>query len=348
MLRRKLLARLGVLVTGFIAGAVVAIVLLQGVLRGLDENASQITIVTDRVEQLGSAAAALEAGLRLPPGADRTAAITHAQQEARSAHAALGELPVVGEGEPAAEPYGRTGFLIEAMAAHRSFSADTSAAQSRFTEELRAEISRLRMAAQDAMRQRQLALSRDLRTLIIGLTLAALVWLNVTAVVLLRTGAMILEPVDALVEGSELLARERFDHRVEVSGGGEFGQLAHAYNALAEQLQANEARKTETLRQLGVTLNHELNNVINVIELQLSFLDRRAGGDDALADRLRQIRENLARMGTTVASLKDIRRVVVTDYIAGMKMVDLPRSTEADEPASTPDSTRSESGAETP
>jgi len=333
MLRRKLLTRLGVLVTGFIIGAVVAIFLLQGVLRGLDDTGSQITSVTERVEQLAAAADALETGLRLPSGNTRDLTIARAQQEARAAHAALGELPVVHKGEPA-ELYSQTGLLIEAVAAHRTFQGDTTAAQERFTSELGAEISRLRSAAQNAMRQRQLDLSRNLRTLIIGLALAALVWLNVTVVVLLRTGAMILEPVDALVEGSALLAREQFDHRVEVTGGGEFGQLAHAYNALAEQLQANEARKMETLRQLGVTLNHELNNVINVIELQLSFLDRRAGGDQALADRLNQIRENLARIARTVASLKDLRRVVVTDYIAGMKMVDLPRSTEADEPDS--------------
>jgi len=174
----------------------------------------------------------------------------------------------------------------------------------------------------------QTNLGRYFRALVLGLTLAALVMVNVAIIVLLRTAQVVLKPVAALVEGSRELAAEHFDHRVMVDQKDEFGELAKAYNHLAGQLQANEERKTETLRQLAVTLNHDLNNAMAVIELQLGLLDRQAGGNPLLARHLNEIRSNLAQMSGTVSSLKNIRRVVLTDYVPGQKMVDLPRSME--------------------
>jgi signal transduction histidine kinase len=92
----------------------------------------------------------------------------------------------------------------------------------------------------------------------------------------------------------------------------------------------------ETLRQLGVTLNHDLNNALAIIELQLGLMARRAGGDPTLRDHLGQIRRCLGRMTDTVASLKHIRRIVLTDYIPGQKMLDLARSIADDQPSPPP------------
>jgi len=169
-------------------------------------------------------------------------------------------------------------------------------------------------------------LGRYFRVLVIALTLAALVMVNISVVVLLKAAQMVLKPVGALVESSRELAAEHFDHRVVIDQGDEFAELAHAYNRLAEQLQANEERKTETLRQLAVTLNHDLNNAMSIIEMQLGLMDRQAGGNPALGAHLQQIRASLSRMTGTVASLKHIRRIVLTDYTPGQKMVDLERS----------------------
>jgi signal transduction histidine kinase len=149
---------------------------------------------------------------------------------------------------------------------------------------------------------------------------------NVAVFVLLRTAQVVLKPVNELVLGSRELAAERFDHRVNVPQQDEFGELARSYNFLAAQLQANEERKAEALRQLAVTLNHDLNNAMSVIEMQLSLLDRQSGSSSNLAKYFRDIQSTLARMTKTVASLKHIRRVVLTDYVDGQKMVDLERS----------------------
>jgi hypothetical protein len=85
------------------------------------------------------------------------------------------------------------------------------------------------------------------------------------------------------------------------------------------------------MRQLAVTLNHELLNVINCIDLQLRVVDRRSGSDPSLAQHLREIHENLGRIAGTIASLRHVRRIVLTDYLPGEKMLDLPRSVAADE-----------------
>ena len=75
-------------------------------------------------------------------------------------------------------------------------------------------------------------------------------------------------------------------------------------------------------------MNHELNNAMATIELQLGMLGRRAD-DPQTERRLRTIAESLTRMKDTVQSLKNIRRIVLTDYGQGMKMLDLARSATA-------------------
>jgi signal transduction histidine kinase len=122
------------------------------------------------------------------------------------------------------------------------------------------------------------------------------------------------------------LAREEFDHIGQVKPGDEFAELATAYNDLARRLQANEARKIETLGQAAVMLNHELNNASAIIKLQLQLLERQSGGNPAFERSLRQINQSLARMTSTVEALKHVRRIVLTDYTPDTKMLDLERS----------------------
>jgi len=147
---------------------------------------------------------------------------------------------------------------------------------------------------------------------------------------------MVLRPVDKLVEVSRQLTSEHFEKRAELKDPDEFHELAEAYNQLAERIQSSEQRRMEMLGQVALTLNHELNNAIAIIELQLQLLGRQTDGGDRFEACLRNIKENLHRMAETVESLKHIRRIVLTDYIAGVKMLDLRLSVQAeasDEPA---------------
>jgi signal transduction histidine kinase len=98
---------------------------------------------------------------------------------------------------------------------------------------------------------------------------------------------------------------------------------------IADQI---ERRRMETLQQVAVAINHELNNCVATIGLQLRLLDRRAGQSPRLSESLRQIDSSLHRITGAVQSLKNARRIVLTDYLPGTKMLDLQKCA-ADEPA---------------
>ena len=167
------------------------------------------------------------------------------------------------------------------------------------------------------------------RWTVLGLGVAFLLVINIAVAVLMRAAGMVLRPMDQLLEGSRHLAHEEFDYRLRVESGDEFGELAGGFNALAQRLQENEQRRMEMLGQIALALNHELNNALNIIELRLRPLARQAAGDATMENSLLQIRRYLDRMAQTVESLKHVRRIVLTDYITGVKMLDLERSVQA-------------------
>lgn len=323
LLRRKLITRLGLLVAAFVLGAVGAIWALQSVMDRVDHANADAALLIDGILEVGAAVNAVEAAHDAPPAAREQATI-----RLRSGLDKLGRHSVALPGGAAGPAYADAREALGAfLDAHTGDVPDPTGVNLR----MQSAVQNLALALRTHVADEQARAGRNFRVLVLALTLAALVMVNVAVLVLLYTAHAILRPVGALVEGSRLLAAERFDHRVSVPDTDEFGELAHAYNSLASQLASNEERKTETLRQLAVTLNHDLNNAMAIIELQLALLDRQAGGSPAHADRLRDIRAALARMAGLVASLKNIRRVVLTDYAAGQQMVDIEKSL-ADEP----------------
>lgn len=166
------------------------------------------------------------------------------------------------------------------------------------------------------------------RTIMLGLGLIFLVLINGSILALINAASMILQPVNALIDGSRRLAREEFDHRLNLDRHDEFGELAMSFDHLAEQLQRNEQRKIETLQQVSRALNHDINNALSVIDLQFKVMDKTRPDQYDQKKPLQQIHEMLKRIGKTVDALKRVRRIVLTDYVSGMKMLDLERSVE--------------------
>ncbi len=331
MLRRKLLIRIGLLVACFVAGAAVAIYLLQDTIPEISRINRDAAVLVDGASVVGDCIAQLEdaRGMGTAIGVPAVAAAAPATPQViearlKQALAAVAEHPAVKiAGSPQSEALARLqallpGFLrLEAVGpadAHINSIAVHNAVRD-LSRTLRAYVA-----------GEQAEFGHYLRWLVLGLTLAALVMVNVAVFVLLRTAQVVLKTVGELVSGSRELAAEHFGHRVHVAQQDEFGGLARAYNRLAEQLEANEERKVEALRQLAVTLNHDLNNALATIEMQLSLLDRQSGSNSNLARYFRDIQTTLARMGKTVSSLKDIRRIVLMDYVDGQKMIDIEQS----------------------
>ncbi len=179
---------------------------------------------------------------------------------------------------------------------------------------------------QSQSRQSQGRLTERFRGIVISLAIGFLVVLNGSFVLMLRAALMVLRPVEKLVFASRQWAQEHFEYRVQVKQKDEFGELSVAFNHLAQQLQSNEERKLEMLQQVARTLNHELNNAMGIIGLQLKLLEKRSTENDESERCLKQIRLSLQRMTGVVQDLKNIRRIVLTEYLDGLQMLDLPQS----------------------
>ena len=192
---------------------------------------------------------------------------------------------------------------------------------------MRGYVRQISQEAREHARDEQTELVEYFRWLVLGMAIAFMLVINISIIVLLRVAGMVLKPVRELVEGGRQLASERFGHRTHLERNDEFSELADVYNYLAERVQTHEQQRMETIRQIARTLNHELNNAMATIEWQLEVLGKQANGDDKFEKRLRHIRQSLQRMAKTVESLKNIRRIVLTDYIAGVQMLDIDRST---------------------
>ncbi len=172
------------------------------------------------------------------------------------------------------------------------------------------------------------ALSASFRWMATGLAGVFLTLIAVCAIVLLRLGRLIVRPMDQLVQAARHLSDGDLDYRVQLSADDEFGQLADAYNRLADQLSQTEKRKLETLGQVALAVNHELNNLMAIITLQVCLAGRQSPGNVALEACLQQIQSSLERMAESVRMLKNARRIVLTDYVKGLQMLDLRRSAE--------------------
>ncbi|MHC4992948.1 MAG: HAMP domain-containing protein [Planctomycetota bacterium] len=345
MLRRKLLLVLGSLIVLLLVSAVSAILLLHDVLQDLTHACNAAVMAASKTRLAEQSITDVEAELtrlQQEPGSGSQRAIqavTTLEQHVEG---------LVGNGMLPAEAADRSSRLREQLpelGAHLASYSDATDEEARdealtlalgTAVGLRTDISQLnRLTYENSAREHE-QLIRKFRGAAIVLGIGFLVLLNASIIVVLRAAIMVLKPVNKLVEASRRLGREEFDHRVTVDRTDEFGELAQAYNGLAEQLQTNEERKVETLKQVARTLNHELNNAISTIELQLTVVDRRKGDDQAVAKPLRQIHQSLGRMADTIDALKRVRKIVLTDYLSGVKMLDLERSVEEDSPPGTP------------
>lgn len=343
MLRRKLIIVFGLLVALLLTMAVGAIWTLQGILADLRHLDSEAWLANEQAHELGSTISLLEIELyELEVGRKRHLDnLIDLMETMERRVTALSESYVSHEPENA-------GILARIRDARPQFASLVSslgtavdpqwANQHRrqalaMIVQLRSDILKLSGQVHEHGKQEQGALTNRFRWLVLGLTLVFLLVINAAIVVLLRMSSMVLRPVEKLVEATRELGQERFEFRVDLDSKDEFDELARAYNSLAGQLQSNEQRKLETLAQVAATLNHELNNAVAIIELQLQLLSRQAGGNVRIEKCARQIHESLERMTQTVSLLKRVRRIVLTQYASsGETMLDLEKSAQEAEP----------------
>ena len=349
MLRRKLLIIFGSLVALLVIMAVCGLWILYDMLQRLDHINTQAASIIGQTSRLDSALTSVEIDLyELRLG--KTIYLDVLIDDVESVRSLLGQI---GEhyllDEPKAEkayrdlqeqyPEFENRISSLATAQDVELSQQYIANALAQTVAMRKGAAAIRQEAWEHGRHEQDGLARRFRWIVLGMALGGMLVINASIVVLMRAAGIVLKPVDKLIEASRQYAREQFDYRAQLDQNDEFAELARTYNELAEGMQNSELRRMETLGQMALMLNHELNNAMATIELQLQVLARQANGNEKFAVCVRQIREILQRMAETVKSLKHIRRVVLTDYVGGAKMLDLKRSTfdESDEPQASSD-----------
>lgn len=99
------------------------------------------------------------------------------------------------------------------------------------------------------------------RWLIAGIALIALLG----GVVMLTIFRRVFAPVEALTEGARALASGKLDARVDVAGRDEIGELAAAFNAMAEALERNERARRNMVNDVA----HELRTPLTNIRVQI-------------------------------------------------------------------------------
>ncbi len=303
MLRKKLLLIFGSLIILLVATAIGAIWMLQGILSDLRHINDEAWTVIDEANDLGTTISLVEIELyELAVGHSRhldsflDAVEAMQRQLARVERSYVAELPesqAVVDGIHKGLPLFSQEVTALATAQDPRFAAQHRERALSAAIGLRQDILTLNKQVREHGLAEQDALTVRFRWLVLGLTIVFLLVINLSIVALLRMASVVLRPVEKLVEATRQLGQENFGYRVQLDQKDEFDELANSYNRLATQLQANEQRKLETLGQVALTLNHELNTAIAIIELQSELLNRQAGGNARIEKCARQIHESL-------------------------------------------------------
>jgi signal transduction histidine kinase len=342
MLRRKFILVLAPLVGLLVLTAVLAVWSLQRLLRDFDHINTEAWQVVERVNQFSIKVHDIELQLhRIQRGEERHLdALILAVENARTIVSELDGHYVMHEPEVEANFQSILHRLpdferhVGALATTEDPGIRHARAEAflQSASQLRHDTLPLSRHVRMHARMEQEELVSGFRWVLLGLTILFLIVINASVIILLKMAGMILRPVAKLVDATRQIGQDRLDHRVSIEEHDEFGELATALNEMARRLGENEQRRMELLMMAARTLNHELNNCITIIQMQLQLMGRQTRGSGMAEDRLKEIGDSLQRMNRTVASLLQIRRIVLTDYTPGVKMLDLERSVCADEP----------------
>jgi len=93
-----------------------------------------------------------------------------------------------------------------------------------------------------------------------------------------------------------------------------------------------EARKLETLAQIAVSVNHEINNPLCSISANAEMLRTAINDpDDSVLRKIEIILKEVDRIKQVINKLSSATRVISMEYISGIRMLDLDKSSEDDE-----------------
>jgi signal transduction histidine kinase len=138
-------------------------------------------------------------------------------------------------------------------------------------------------------------------TLLLGLLMAALLWLS-----LRRTA----RSIERVTEGAVAIAGGRLDEHIEVRSSDETRLLAETFNAMTDRLREQIAREAETRQfesfmRLSAVLTHDLKNSILALSLLVSNMERQFDHEEFRADAMKSLTEATNKLRSLVSKLSE-------------------------------------------
>lgn len=150
-----------------------------------------------------------------------------------------------------------------------------------------------------------------IEVLLIGGAIAAAVTLAVSVILSRR----IVQPMRAIAAASQGVAAGHYRQRVPVTSSDELGDMAQAFNHMAERLQETERRRIELIGNVA----HELRTPLASLKLQLEGVIDGILTSDASA--LLDMQRELSRLQRLVVDLEDLSKIEAGQAVLDLRLV---------------------------
>ncbi len=161
----------------------------------------------------------------------------------------------------------------------------------------------------------------------------ALAFVLINLIIWLSMRHKILTPLKVLEKGAKRIGEGELGLQLRVNTKGEIRDLVTVLNKMSSQLKREQdaqalLQKIETIGQVAISVNHEINNPLQIILGNAEYLNRLLGTTDLkIEKKLNSILKEVKRISEVTKKLREIKNPVVDNYIGDdVIMIDIEKS----------------------